>query len=178
MNAAVDPYAIEHASLRARLLSITAGFPPDAIEDARQDLLLDYLRRLPKYDGARGGRDGFVRGVMRNHATVLITRRHRRVRWETLAGDLPASDGDNPGEFLETIASDDAGARLDIRLDVQRVLRQLPDPLQRLAYLLPHLQIAEVCSTLGKSRSRVYQMIRQIRSAFIDADLGPPGGCG
>ena len=82
-----------------------------------------------------------------------------------------------PEEYLNTVPDD--APRLDLGIDVRSVLRQLPKTLQKLAYLLPHLPITEVCLTIGKSRSRVYQMIREIRVAFIDADLGPgSGGCG
>lgn len=172
MNPHSEVYAVEQATLRARLLAATAGFSSDEVDDARQELLLDYLRRLPKFDSRRGDWGGFVRGVMRNQATVLITRRCRRIRREILAGDLFEPDYDNPGEFLETIVGD-AAAGLDLALDVQRALKQLPDPLQRLAYLVSTLPITEVCSTTGKSRSRVYQMIRQIRSAFTEVGLGP-----
>jgi hypothetical protein len=173
MNATVDPYVIEHASLRARLLSATAGFPADAIEDARQDLLLDYLRRSPKYDSTRGDRDGFVRGVMRNHATVLIARRARRVRHEVLAGDLREPDLDSPTDVLEIVHCGDPTIGLHLSLDVQRVLVQLPRHLQSLASLLPDMPIGEICLAISKSRSRAYQMIRQIRTALVEAGLEP-----
>jgi len=168
MNAQMEGYAIEHASLRARLLSVTAGFPSDAVEDARQDLLLDYVRRLPKYDSTRGDRDGFMRGVMRNHVTVLIARRSRRIRHEVLADDLAAPQSDG---VVEIVHCEDPTNALQVSLDVQRVLLQLPRHLQHLAALLPDMPIAEVCVAIGKSRSRTHQMIREIRAALTVAGL-------
>jgi DNA-directed RNA polymerase specialized sigma24 family protein len=168
-------YAIEQASLRARLLSITAGFSVDEADDARQELLLDYLRRSAKFDSRRGEWSGFVRGVMRNHASVLFTRRMRTSHREVLAGDLCRPDSDNESALLERARCDDPTDRFDLSLDVRRVVDGLPDHLRQLAELLPALTIGEICIAAGKSRSRVYQMIEQIRIAFIEAGFAP--GC-
>jgi len=158
MNAGAESYIIEQAGLRARLLAATAGFLPDEVDDARQDLLLDCLRRSARYDSARGDWDGFVRGVMRNHAAVLVARRCRRVRREVLAGDLVDPGSEIPEEaFFESLRPCDARAELDAPIDVRRALRQLPCQLQRLASLLGEMPIHDVCLRMGKSRSRVYQ---------------------
>jgi DNA-directed RNA polymerase specialized sigma24 family protein len=103
LNETIDSHAIDHAALQARLLSATAGFRPDEIDDARQELLLDYLRRLPKYDSTRGNLTGFTRGVMRHRATVLIGRRSGRVRREVLADDLRQTNPDDSTDVLEII---------------------------------------------------------------------------
>lgn len=176
MNAASESYIIEQASLRGRLLSVTAGFPRDEIEDARQDLLLDFLRRAPKFDSTRGDWDGFVRGLMRHRATVLIARRQRRVRREILAGDLLEPGCDGSGDPLDSIVGEDPASGFNISLDVQRVLGYLPAQLQVLAYLLPDLPIGEICAATGKSRSRLYQLIRQLRVAFTEAGLCQSSG--
>jgi hypothetical protein len=52
------------------------------------------------------------------------------------------------------------------------VVRQLPDRLQRLASLLAEMPVHDVCLVMGKSRSRIYQMIGQLRVAFMGAGLG------
>jgi DNA-directed RNA polymerase specialized sigma24 family protein len=177
MNAQMEGYALEHASLRARLLRATAGFSTDEIEDARQELLIDCVRRAPNFDSKRGDWGGFVRGVMRNQATVLVIRRQRRVRHEVLAGNLEP-ECESPRDFFQIAAHDDEADGLDLSLDVRRVLGQLPDHLRTLAYLVPQMRVTEICAVTGKSRSRVYQMIGQIRAAFIEAGLGPrSGGC-
>lgn len=178
MTGHADSYAMAQASLRAKLLCATAGFRWDAMEDARQDLLVDYLRRLPKFDSRRGDRDSFVRGVMRNHATVLATRRHRIARREVLAADLPRKEvriEADPVEILDGLHWHEIEPALQLSIDVERVLSRLPYQLQRLARLLSELSVVEVCLAFGKSRSRVYQMIRQIRVAFVSAGLEPRG---
>lgn len=172
MNAQMERYAIEYASLRARLLCTTAGFSTDEIDDARQELLFDCIRRFPKFDPSRGDGAGFIRGVMRNQASVLVVRRHRRTHHEILAGDLDP-DCENPSAYFDTISDgdDDDATGLDVSMDVRRVLGKLPNHLRELAGLLPQMTVREICDIVGKSRSRVYQMIRQIRAALLEAGL-------
>lgn len=177
MNASLVLYLIEQATLRAWLLCATAGFPRDEVEDARQDLLLDFLRRAPKFDRGRGDWSGFVRGLMRNQAAVLIYRRNRRIRREVFAGNLIEPGSDTPEGVLEGMVGEDPTASLEVSVDVQRVLLQLPHHLQNLACLLSGMPIHDVCTATGKSRSRVYQMIRQLRGAFSDAGFGRRRRC-
>jgi DNA-directed RNA polymerase specialized sigma24 family protein len=169
MIPALDPYVLQQVSCRASLLVATAGFRSDYRDDLRQDLILDCLRRSAKFDPNRGDWQGFVRGVVRNHATVLATRRYRRVQQEVLAEDWFNDDQ----SALEYLRSYDPADHIHLRLDVARVVSQLAPQLQTLALLLTVVSIGEVPAAIGKSRSRVYQMIRQIRVAFINAGLAP-----
>jgi RNA polymerase sigma-70 factor (ECF subfamily) len=172
----VDPYILQQASCRASLLVATAGFRSDDWEDLRQEMVLDCLRRSPKFDPSRGNWQGFVRGVVRNHATVLVTRRHRSVQREVLAEDLShdeAETGNDPAGPLGTGHEHEIEAGLQMSIDVQRVLTRLSPQLQNLAVLLSELPMLEAGARTGKSRSRVYQMTRQLRDAFVRAGFRP-----
>jgi RNA polymerase sigma-70 factor, ECF subfamily len=172
MNASVDPYILQQASCRASLLVASAGFRSDDWDDLQQEMVLDCLRRSPKYDPSRGDWQGFVRGVVRNHAAVLVTRRRRRARREVLAEDLSHEEmrgGDDPIDFLANLEEHQFEAALQMSLDVERVLQALSPQLKALALLLSELSVIEVCARTGKSRSRVYQMTRQLRDAFVRA---------
>jgi len=179
MTPAMQQYAVEQASLRAKLLSSTAGFPSHEIDDARQELFLDCLRRSRKFNSARGDWGGFVRGVTRNHTTVLVKRRHRAAKREFLFEDLFVNRntevGSDPIDVLDGLQFQDIEPALQMSIDVARVLDGLPPPLQRLAGLLSELTVLEVSAKTGKSRSRVYQMIRQLRAAFVANGFGPTG---
>jgi hypothetical protein len=72
------PYLLQQTALRASLLQTSFGFAADEWDDLRQDLALDCLRRLPKFDSSRGNWQGFVRGVVRHHACVLASRQKYR----------------------------------------------------------------------------------------------------
>jgi hypothetical protein len=62
---------------------------------------------------------------------------------------------------------------LHLSLDVRRIIESLPTQLQTLTVLLAQMSVRDVCVKTGKSRSRVYQMTRQVRDAFVRAGLRP-----
>lgn len=176
MIPALDPYVLEQASWRARLLIHTAGFSADYWEDLRQELVLDCLRRSSKFDPTRGDWPGFVRGVMRNHSTVLFTRMKGRNRWEILAADLPRPvefQRDSCAEFPERLQPYDGAHALQLSIDVQRILRKLPAQLQIVAQLMGTIPVGEIPRRLAKSRSRFYQLRRELQCAFRRAGYGP-----
>ncbi|HEY1759645.1 MAG TPA: hypothetical protein VGG72_30000 [Bryobacteraceae bacterium] len=174
MSAAASPLdqqVLQQASYRARLLATSAGYRPHDREDLQQELLMDCARRSPKFDPSRGEWRGFVGGIMRNHSTVLAARGLRRTA-EVLAEDL-ARGADNDGEAMLDVADRrprrNLAASVVLKVDVEHVLRDLPAPLRSLALLLDQMSVQEACQRTRKSRSRIYQMIRQIRQAFVRA---------
>jgi RNA polymerase sigma-70 factor (ECF subfamily) len=54
--AAIDPFVLRQAEIRASRIVGATGYMPDDWEDLRQELLLDYVRRQPRFDPARGDR--------------------------------------------------------------------------------------------------------------------------
>jgi RNA polymerase sigma-70 factor (ECF subfamily) len=171
----IDPYIVQQASCQASLLVATAGFRADDWEDIRQEMVLDCLRRLPKFDPSRGDWPGFVRGVMRNHASVLVMRERRRARkilGEDLMNREDASDADSV-DILDKRLRTGVVDALHLSLDVRRIVKSLPRQLQALTVLLGQMPVRDVCRHTGKSRSRVYQMTRQLRDAFVRAGLRP-----
>jgi DNA-directed RNA polymerase specialized sigma24 family protein len=176
VSPACDSYILRQTSCRASLLVKTAGFPVHEFDDLCQELRLDLLLRSRKFNSIRGEWPAFVRGVTRHHASVLLKRRNRRARREILAAELPDRDGedqDDPENILESLHRCDGTEALLLSIDVRSVIRKLPPQHQALAGLLSIIAIGEVPSALGKSRSRIYQMLRQIRLAFREAGMGP-----
>lgn len=170
-----DAYIFRQASCRASLLVASAGFRPDDWEDLKQEMVLDVLRRSPKFDPARGDWQGFVRGVVRNHAAVLVMRERRRAP-ELLIEDMTNREDASESDTLDILDKHPSASvvdALDFRIDVRRVLDSLPTKLQSLAVLLGQMPVQDVCRHIGKSRSRVYQMTRQIREAFLRAGFSP-----
>jgi len=167
----VDPYILQQASCRASLLVASAGFRPDDWEDLKQEMVLDVVRRSPKFDPTRGDWQGFVRGVVRNHAAVLVMRERRRTP-ELLSEDLMNREDTGDTDSLDLLDRRRLSRVVDalhLSLDVRRVVESLPTQLQSLAVLLGEMPVQDVCRSTGKSRSRVYQMTRQLRDEFIRA---------
>ena len=173
MKATVDPYVVQQASYRASFLVATSGFRSHDWEDLRQDMVFDLLRRISKFDPARGDWRGFVRGVVRNHASVLFVRHRLHSQREVLAGDIEnAVDDNNDGEVFDQFAQ--AGhTRLDLQIDVQRILLGLPPPLRTVASMIGETPVIDICLRMRRSRSWVHQTKRQIREAFERAGFVP-----
>jgi RNA polymerase sigma factor (sigma-70 family) len=167
-----DAYELNHAAYRARLLAAGgAGYRPHDWEDLRQELLMDCARRSTKFDPSRGSWQGFVSGVMRNQATVLAVRGQRRAV-EVLVDDLPKPedmDAETALDALDHRPRVNLETAVVLKVDVERILEELPIQLRTLARLLDRMSVPEASRQIGKSRSRVYQMMRQIKAAFITA---------
>jgi len=168
------PYLLQQTALRASLLQRSFGFRADDWDDLRQDLALDCLRRLPRFDDSRGDWRGFIRGVVRHHACVLASRQLRHWKLQPIAGDgdTESQDGLSGGvEYAEPAA--DFRPALELGLDAERVLEGLPEDLRRLAECLSEMPIAAVRRETGLTLAQVNRRIRQIRAAFLAAGLAP-----
>jgi RNA polymerase sigma-70 factor (ECF subfamily) len=161
------PYLLQQTRLRASLLLASFGLASDDWDDLRQDMALDCLRRLPKFDASRGDWKGFVRGVVRNHACVLASRQIRRRALQPL--DIDA-DGETSDDTCDGPIEDPRPA-LDLSLDTQRVLASLPEEVQRTARFLAEMPISAVCRRTGFSRHKVNLHIGKIRAAFEAAGV-------
>lgn len=161
--AAIDPFVLRQAEIRASQLVACSGFTRDDWEDLRQELLLDYMKRQPRFSPDRGGHRGFVHGVLRNQAAKLAAVKRR---------SGPFSEPGSDAEWRSLISPK---GDIDLRLDVQAVVSRLPVHLRILARQLSEMDAADVRRQTGKSRSRFYQWIADIRAAFIEAGLAPAG---
>jgi RNA polymerase sigma-70 factor (ECF subfamily) len=153
-----DPFVVQQAEIRASRLVTASGFPRDDWEDLRQELLLDYLERLPQFDPNRGDARGFMFGVVRHRAARMAVQRTRRVRAEA---------------SLRESRTTAVAPELDLSLDVAAAVNRLPAHLRALAIALQDLTPSEVAHVMGRSRTRVHQLIQQIRAAFVEAGVTP-----
>ena len=161
--AAIDPFVLRQAEIRASRMVGSYGFTREDWEDLRQELLLDYMKRQPRFSPDRGGHRGFVHGVLRNQAAKLAAMKRQ---------SGPFSE---PGSDAESRSLISPNGDIDLRLDVQAVVSRLPVHLRILARQLSEMDAADVRRQTGKSRSRFYQWIADIRAAFIEAGLAPAG---
>ena len=168
------PYLCQQTAIRASLFQTSFGFAADDWDDLRQDLVLDCLRRLPRFDETRGDWKGFVRGIVRNHACVLASRQIHRPRFQPLEFE----DGSELPDGSLTAKADEASTEdflLELGLDTERVLAGLPEDLQRTARYLADMPISGVRRKTGLTMSQLNRRIRRIRAAFMAAGLGPGG---
>lgn len=168
--AGVDPYVVRQASLCASDLVRRGRFTPDDWGDLRQEMFLDLLQRLPRFRPERGDWQGFVRGVMRNRAATLAAEQERLEPFG--AGSCGGNEEDEEDDAMDALGAD-TSADLELRLDIQRVIANLPEHLRVVALLLHDMTITEICQHTGKSRSGINHFIRQIRAAFAEAGITP-----
>ena len=171
---ALDPYILYQASCRASVLVSHAVFPRDDWEDLRQELVIDCLQRTPRFNPDRGDWRAFVRGVIRNHSFVLASQESRRTRCETLSADEETGDDDLEREIFQAgsePSSDDPTEELAVRADVQRVVASLPENLRTLASDLTEMSVAEIAAKRGRSTQWIYQLMKRLREAFIQAGV-------
>jgi hypothetical protein len=103
--------------------------------------------------------------------------RERRRAPELLSEDLVNREDASDADSLDVLDKRPSPATVDalhLSLDVRRVVDSLPAQLQSLAIMLGEMPVHDVCRRTGKSRSRVYQMTRQLREAFDRAGYQRP----
>ena len=166
-------YLLQQTGLRASLLHNSFGFAADDWDDLRQDLALDCLRRLPRFDRSRGNWRGFVRGVVRNHACVLASRHSRRPEVQSLLSDDCGGGGDAPLTVAHSALAEDFLPALELSLDAQRVLAGLPEELQLIARCLTEMSFFAISRRAGLTHTQLKRKIARIREAFVAAGLAP-----
>ena len=110
----IDPYAAGLIRFKARQLVGQAGFTASDREDIEQELILDLLRRLPKYNPKRAQLNTFIARVVEHRVATLIEaqkagiRDYRRCRCslndvETEKVVLPRFGGGSPGPLRDRL---------------------------------------------------------------------------
>lgn len=159
----LDEYATTLIRVKARQLIGKYGFTKSDREDIQQDLTLDLLMRLARFDPRKGKPATFVRLVVDRRVASLIRERkslardYRRTRHSL--DEL--SDEIGNGNLTEP-AVDDRLQR-DLAIDVAEALGELADDQQSIAMGLRDDPLAEVAREHRCSREAVRRSAKQIR---------------
>lgn len=180
----VDQYAVTNIECRVRGLIGHYGFTEDDREDLVQQLFLEYLERIGDFCPSRARQETFVSCLIRNQVISMIRARRREL---AAAATLPlgAVDGVDAGEGEREADGDDHPSTadratfrsrelIDLKIDVDRVLASLPPHLREVGVRVVAEGPQDLGHSLGRSRARVHQWLRQIREAFQEAGLAPP----
>ncbi len=189
----LDAYAVRLIKHKARQLVGRAGFVEADRHDLEQELVIDLLRRLPRFDPTLAKRETFITRIVEHHVATLVESQKAGVRdyqlragslderWDDrirtgsardCRGDRPNPDGspvlDQDKYFRETTV---VAARRDedlraLRIDLKKALAELPTDLRTLCALLQTSTVSEVSRETGVSRSTVYEAIGKLRNSF------------
>jgi RNA polymerase sigma-70 factor (ECF subfamily) len=157
------------ARLRRRL-----GLPRADLDDLRQDLLLDLIRRLPAFDVRRGSIGAFAGIVLRNQASRIATRiaRERRAAGgRMLSLDERGADGISIADRLGENDSLSAWhghcvaleAVIDARIDLARALGALRARDRSLCAAVTQFPIRGLVGRGFGSRATLYRRLRNLR---------------
>jgi RNA polymerase sigma-70 factor, ECF subfamily len=171
---AFDPYILQQASCRASLMVFRSGLQRDAWEDLRQEMVLDCLERLPRFNSHRGTFHAFVRGVIRNESAALTWRESRRFHFQALPEmeEDHELDADQAIRIPEPVSADPSD-QLALSADVQRVIGTLPERLRILALDLAEMTVPEIAAKWGTSTQWIYEKRKKLRRKFIEAGVMP-----
>lgn len=159
----LDEYATTLIRVKARQLIGKYGFTKSDREDIQQDLTLDLLMRLERFDSRKGKPATFVRLVVDRRVASIIRERkslardYRRTRHSL--DEL--SDEIGNGNLAEP-AVDDRLQR-DLAIDVAEALGELADDQQSIAEDLRDEPLADVARERGCSREAMRRSAKQIR---------------
>lgn len=179
-------YAMKRARYKARQLIGTNGFSADDLDDVQQELLVDVIQRMPKYDGDRAAVKTFICRLMDHRIADLIRRRHAAHRDpQRNACSLDDWVRDETGAWVRrgvTYCDDRAHAHTgqvrrnpqddtELALDTADVVAGLPDALRDLCTRLQSQTVTQVAHETSVARTGLYDRIGEVRSQFSVSGL-------
>ena len=151
----IDEYAVRIIKYKARQLVGRVGFTESDREDLEQEMILDLLQRLPKYDPARAQRNTFIARVVDHKIATIIEARKAGLRDYRLCR-CSLDDRFEYGEYedgfcierMQIIDQEDYLMRTgkisrppselrDLSIDVRQAIEKLPPELRELQRHVP-----------------------------------------
>lgn len=163
-----------------------AGFVEADRQDLEQEMVIDLLRRLPRFDPSLSKRETFITRVVEHHVATIVESQKAGIRdYRRNAGSLDERRADAEGktsegppildqaEYVrETIATAHRDEDLHaLRMDMGRVMRELPIDLRALCERLQTSTVTDISKETGVPRGTVYEAVRKIRTRFERAGL-------
>lgn len=171
------------ANREAHRLCRSLSLPRHEQEDIQQDLLADFLTRLPAYEPDKAELAAFAMVCMRHAGTRIAHRVHteRRARHPLSLDDvLPGTEGMTLGCTLGNADSygawcgqptDDIAA-LEVRLDLARAGEEIDPGDYPLCAALTERTPHEFGEQGTMPRMRIYRRIREMRLRLLSGGLG------
>lgn len=168
---------LDEADAAAARLRRQLRLPRTDLDDLRQELLLDLIRRLPAFDASRGSIGAFAGIVLRNQASRVAARvahERRAIGGRLLSLDEPAGDGTTLGDRLGEADGLSAWhghcvaleAAIDARLDLARALGALHAHDRRLCAAVTQCPVRVLAERGLGSRATLYRRLRELRCAL------------
>lgn len=182
----IDDYALQLIKYKARQLVGRVGFTESDREDLEQEMILDLLRRLPKFDPKRAGRNTFIARIVEHKVATIIEAQKAGMRdYRLCSCSLNDRLEDEEGrsiERMETIDQEDYLRRTgklsrpmselrNLSIDLRSAVQTLPPELRELCKRLQTESVTEISRDTGIPRGTIYESIKKLRAIFEDAGL-------
>ena len=182
----IDDYAVQLIKYKARQLVGRVGFTESDREDLEQEMVLDLLRRLPKFDPKRAGRNTFIARIVEHKVATIIEAQKAGMRDYRLCScslnDRPEDEEGRSIERMETLDQEDYLRRTgklsrpmselrNLSIDLRSAVQTLPPELRELCKRLQTESVTEISRDTGIPRGTIYESIKKLRAIFEDAGL-------
>ncbi|MBF0424597.1 MAG: sigma-70 family RNA polymerase sigma factor [Magnetococcales bacterium] len=161
--------AVRVIRFKAGQLSRLPCFTRADVEDLEQELAMDLLRRLPWFDPSRAGLATFLDRIVGHRAANLVAGAMAKRRGGGLT--LVSVDDLESGDDQETTLDSPNQERVELGVEVRRLLGRLPEEHRHLCHLLMAVDKPEIPRRLGVSRATFYRRLAEVRGFFRDAGL-------
>lgn len=183
--AGIDEHVAIPVRHKARSLVGCYGIREADQEDYEQELMLDVLQRMAKYDPSRARKTTFVTRLIWNKlASIAEARKAGKRDYRTPVYSLTGWVKDATNGFLQRIETIDqdhyllrTGRRrsqqevLDLSIDLKRATDLLPPELRDLCRRLRYETVTEISRSKGIPRGTLYEAIGRIRVVFEERGL-------
>ncbi|MBI1373325.1 MAG: sigma-70 family RNA polymerase sigma factor [Phycisphaera sp.] len=178
-----DDFALDMVNIKATQLVGKAGFTLDDIDDIKQEMILDLLERLTKYDSSKSNFKLFVTCVIDRKGRNLIRHRQMEMRDHrrevcSLNDEINVGINSDPVPRYSLMDQDDsdirsgkyrrpAEERNHLRIDMVAVLDELPPELRRAVELLQSMSVTQTAREMGIPRRTFREKhLAQLRELF------------
>lgn len=181
----LTPATLKFIRHKARQLARRPGFTKSDGDDVAQELILQLVRALPRFDPKRGTLEAFVKTVVERYAATLVQHCQAECRDPEKHDSLNQLTTDESGHLRDlgdTLPEEARRHRLaitarptdeqrDLVIDVAGVLDRLPTDLRDLAEHLRNKSISEIARETGIPRTTLNDARRRLREFFVEAGL-------
>ena len=155
--------------------------PVDLADDWRQEMFLGIWERIGTHNGSLTSRKTFMIRLARWRLRELVREQVRaRVGSVYRPIDSTCFRDDETEEYASFTRNIRDGAAhteheaITLELGMETVVNSLHPRFQRVYRLLAQHSSVEIATLLGKSKDMIHRYIREIRNAFVRAEIYPP----
>lgn len=181
----IDAYAADLIRNKARLLVGKAGLTESDRPDLEQELMIDLLERMKRYNPAKAKKTTFMARIVERRIASLLELRYAQRRdcrrcTASLNDPAPGSRDESmergdlmTGDGFDSFPNSEPMERrtADLRIDLESVIESLPEQLRDLCERMKTGNMMEISRETGICRGTLYYRLSLLREAFLDAGL-------